>query len=172
MAADGPLLICYDGSKDAKDAIRSAARLLGKRHALALTVWEPAVEPGGVAWLGESTTVVNFAELDRAAAEHGGRIAEEGVRIATEEGLDAEPMTVKAVGPVWKAILEIADRENAAVIAMGCRGLTGVRSLLLGSVSSAVIHHADRPTLVVHRPSAEAVQSNDLMLETSGDRGE
>jgi nucleotide-binding universal stress UspA family protein len=172
MVADGPLLICYDGSKDAKDAIRSAARLLGKRHALVLTVWEPAVEPGGVAWLGESTTVVNFAELDRAAAEHGGRIAEEGVRIATEEGLDAEPMTVKAVGPVWKAILEIADRENAAVIAMGCRGLTGVRSLLLGSVSSAVIHHAARPTLVVPHSSVGAMAASDPMLETPGDRGE
>jgi nucleotide-binding universal stress UspA family protein len=167
MAADGPLLICYDGSKDAKDAIRSAARLLGKTHALVLTVWEPAIEPGGVAWLGESTTVVNFA-----AAEHGGRVAEEGVRIATEEGLDAEPKTVKAVGPVWKAILEIADRENAAVIAMGCRGLTGVRSLLLGSVSSAVIHHAARPTLVVPPSSVGAVAGSDPMLETPGDRGE
>jgi nucleotide-binding universal stress UspA family protein len=38
---------------------------------------------------------------------------------------------------------------------MGSRGLTGVRSMLLGSVSSAVVHHADRPTLVVHMPDAE-----------------
>ncbi|MEJ7784999.1 MAG: universal stress protein [Solirubrobacteraceae bacterium] len=36
---------------------------------------------------------------------------------------------------------------------MGSRGLTGVRSMLLGSVSSAVVHHADRPTLVIHRRS-------------------
>jgi nucleotide-binding universal stress UspA family protein len=25
--------------------------------------------------------------------------------------------------------------------------------MLLGSVSSAVVHHADRPTLIIHRPS-------------------
>jgi hypothetical protein len=32
MAADGPLLICYDGSEDAKHAIRSAGHLLGGRQ--------------------------------------------------------------------------------------------------------------------------------------------
>jgi nucleotide-binding universal stress UspA family protein len=171
MAADDRLLICYDGSEDAKHAIKSAARLLGGGHAVVLTVWAPtpAMSFGG---LGTSTGMVNFGELDRAAAEHGGRVADEGVRIAREEGLGAEPITSKATGPVWKMILEIADREDAAVIVMGCRGLTGVRSLLLGSVSSAVIHHAERPTLVVHHPSVGAVQSNDLTLETSGDRGE
>jgi nucleotide-binding universal stress UspA family protein len=35
---------------------------------------------------------------------------------------------------------------------MGSRGLTGVRSMLLGSVSNAVVHHTERPTLVIHRP--------------------
>jgi nucleotide-binding universal stress UspA family protein len=172
MAADGPLLICYDGSEDAKQAIRSAGGLLGGRHALVLTIWEPAVNPGGYAWLGADTSTINFAEVDRAAAEHGDRIADEGVRIAREEGLGAEPVTIKAAPPIWRTILEIADREEAAAIVMGCRGLTGVRSLLLGSVSSAVIHHAERPTLVVPHGSVEAVEATDLTLETSGSRGE
>ena len=39
---------------------------------------------------------------------------------------------------------------------MGSRGLTGLRSMLLGSVSSAVVHHADRPTLVIRQPVAAA----------------
>jgi nucleotide-binding universal stress UspA family protein len=171
MAADGPLLICYDGSEDAKQAIRSAGGLLGGRHALLLTVWEPTAAPGGLAWLGDGTSIVNFAELDRAAAEHGDRVADEGVRIAREEGLGAEPVTIKAAAPIWRTILEIADREEAAAIVMGCRGLTGVRSLLVGSVSSAVIHHAVRPTLVVHRHSEEGagdIQTNDLALEREG----
>ena len=57
---------------------------------------------------------------------------------------------------MWKTILDIADRHGAAMIVMGSRGLTGVRSMLLGSVSNAVVHHADRPTLVIRQPVAGA----------------
>ena len=98
--------------------------------------------------------MVDFVEFDRAAAEDGGRVADEGVRIAQEAGLRAEPIAVEATGPVWKTILEIADRHDAATIVMGSRGLTGLRSMLLGSVSSAVVHHADRPTLVIRQSTA------------------
>jgi nucleotide-binding universal stress UspA family protein len=62
-------------------------------------------------------------------------------------------MAVEANGPVWNTVKETADRNDAAVIVMGSRGLTGLRSMLLGSVSSAFVHHADRPVLVVHSPS-------------------
>ena len=41
-AADGPLLLCYDGSEDAKHAIEHAGRLLGGRDALVVTVWHPS----------------------------------------------------------------------------------------------------------------------------------
>ena len=149
---DGPLLICYDGSEDAKHAIKRAGRLLAARPALVMTVWQPTAALGSFSWGGEAAGMVNFVELDRAGAEDAGRIAEEGVRLAREAGLEAQPIAIKATGPVWKTIVETADRQDAAAIVMGSRGLTGVRSMLLGSVSSAVVHHADRPTLVVHRP--------------------
>ena len=148
---DGRLLICYDGSAHAKHAIRHAARLLSAKDALVVTVWQPSAILGGLAWAGEAS-MVNMVDLDRAVAEDAGRVADEGVRIALEAGLAAEPMAVEAEGPVWKIVTETADRNNAAVIVMGSRGLTGLRSMLLGSVSSAVVHHADRPVLVVHIP--------------------
>jgi nucleotide-binding universal stress UspA family protein len=149
---DGPVLICYDGSDDAKHAIMSAAELLGDRRALVVTVWQPTADLSTFAGYTATVDMLNFAELDRAAAEAGGRAADEGVRIAKEAGLEAEPVAVKAAGPVWKTIVETADRCDAAAIVMGSRGLTGVRSMLLGSVSNAVVHHTERPTLVIHRP--------------------
>jgi nucleotide-binding universal stress UspA family protein len=44
-----------------------------------------------------------------------------------------------------------------STIVLGSRGLTGLRSVLLGSVSTAVVHHADRPTLVIHSPGDDDV---------------
>jgi nucleotide-binding universal stress UspA family protein len=148
----GPLLLCYDGSQQARHAIESAAGLLVGRTALALTVWQPLAGLRTIAWSPETTGMIDYVEFDRAAAEDGDRLAEDGVRIAHDVGLEARPVAVKATGPVWKTIIEIADRHDAAVIVMGSRGLTGLASMLLGSVSSAVLHHADRPALVMHQP--------------------
>jgi nucleotide-binding universal stress UspA family protein len=151
--ADGPLLLCYDGSDDARHAIEHAGRLLGGRDALVVTVWQPTPALGSLAFAGATDSMFDFAQVNRAGAELGGRVADEGVRIAEESGLHAEPVAVEGTGPVWKTIVEIADRHDAATIVMGSRGLTGLQSMLLGSVSSAIVHHADRPTLVIRQPA-------------------
>jgi nucleotide-binding universal stress UspA family protein len=154
---DAPLILCYDGSEHAKHAIQRGSDLLTVRRAFVLTVWLPtaALGPG----LGFTANTINFVELDRAAAEAGARIAEKGARIARDAGLDAEPIAVKASGPVWHTIIETADRCEAAAIIMGSRGLTALRSMLLGSVSGGVVHHADRATLVIRRPSEDDSQA-------------
>jgi nucleotide-binding universal stress UspA family protein len=157
--ADGPLLFCYDGSEDAKHAIERAGGLLAARHALVLTVWQPTALLGSFAWSGATADMVDYVALDRAAAEDGGRVADRGVRIAQEAGLEAEPVAIKSAGAVWETIIEIADRHDAAAIVMGSRGLTAVGRMLLGSVSSAVMHRADRPTMVVHRPSDDGADA-------------
>ena len=136
--ADGPLLLCYDGSEDAKHAIEHAGRLLGGRDALVVTVWQPTPALGSSASVGATDLMFDFVEVDRAAADLGERVARDGVRIAQQAGLYAKPVAVEATGLVWKTIVEIADRHNAATIVMGSRGLTGLRPLLLGSVSSAI----------------------------------
>ena len=117
---------------------------------------------GGTAIRGSVTTVIADAVatfgpdhilIALRSSEHV-RLADEGARIAQQAGLISEPVAVEAAGSVWKTIVEIADRDDAATIVMGFRGLTGLRALLLGSVSSAVVNHADRPTLIVRRPLA------------------
>jgi nucleotide-binding universal stress UspA family protein len=150
----GPLLLCCDGSEQAKHAIESAARLLARGPAFVLTVWQPLAGLRTIAWAPAATGMTDYVEFDRAAAADGDRVAADGVRIARDAGLEAEPLAVKAAGPVWKTIVEIAEAHDAAAIVMGSRGLTGLNSMLLGSVSSAVIHHADRPTLVIPQPGS------------------
>jgi nucleotide-binding universal stress UspA family protein len=154
-SADGPLILCYDGSVDAAHAIERAGALFAGRSALVVTVWQqPLAGLGGIAWSGDAPSMVDVGELDREAAENGGRVAADGVRVAERAGLSAESLAVKATGPVWKTILGVAERNDAAAIVMGSRGFTGLRSMLLGSVSSAVVGHADRPTLVMRHSVA------------------
>ena len=153
--ADGPLLLCYDGSDDAKHAIERAGELFHGRHALVVTVRQPPLL-GSVSLLGATAGMVNVVGVERATVASGGRVANEGARIAQDAGLDAEPVGVETTRPVWETIVEFADRHDAATIVMGSRGLTGLRSMLLGSVSSAVVHHSNRPAMIIRRPSAGA----------------
>jgi nucleotide-binding universal stress UspA family protein len=157
--ADGPLVLCYDGSEDAKHAIEHAGRVLGGRDALVVTVWQPTPALGSSASGGATESTSAFVEVDRAAADLGERVARDGVRIAQQAGLHPNPVAVEATAPVWKTIVEIADRHDAAIIAIGSRGLTGLRPLLLGSVSSAIVHHADRPTLVIRQSTQQTGRS-------------
>ena len=151
-SALGSLILCYDGSTDARHAIERAGGLFPGRRALVLSVWQPPAAAASLGFAAEAAAMLSLDELDRAAAEDGVRLAKEGVVIAQAAGLLAEPAATEGAGPVWKTIVEIADRHDAATIVMGSRGLTGLRAVLLGSVSSAVVQHADRPTLIVRRP--------------------
>jgi nucleotide-binding universal stress UspA family protein len=154
--ADGPLILCYDGSEGARDAIEHAGELFGDRRAIVVTVWQSVAIPDSLGMSGDAAATVDFAELDRTAADRGARVAEEGVGIARGAGLKAEPLAIKDAGTIWETIVEVADRHNAATIVLGSRGLTGLRAMFLGSVSSAVVHHADRPTLIVRRAKVRA----------------
>ena len=62
------------------------------------------------------------------------------------------------------AILGEADALEATAIRMGSRGLTGVKSLL-GSVSHAVIQHADRTVIVVPAPEVAAARARERPAE-------
>jgi nucleotide-binding universal stress UspA family protein len=140
--ANGPLILCYDGSQGAADAIQQAGALFTGSRAFVLTIWQ-----------GIPIASVDAVELDRAAAERGGRLADAGVRIAQGAGLLAERLPVKAPGAIWETIIDLANCHDAGAIVMGSRGVTGIRARLLGSVSTAVVHHADRPTLIVRNPT-------------------
>jgi len=90
------------------------------------------------------------ASLDGEAAARAERTAAEGAELACAGGLDASSEAAQSIGNVWSTILAIADREDAAVVVVGSRGLSGVKSILLGSVSGAIANNSERPVLIVH----------------------
>lgn len=148
------ILICYDGSADARAAIERVAHLHPGTETTVLTVWEPWIEivtamGTGMGWMPAAT---DAEEVDRSAADAAHRRAEVGAELARSLGLRARARIEPRHGSVPEAILRVADDVDAEVIAMGTRGLGGLRSMILGSVSHAVAQHADRPVLIA--PSA------------------
>ena len=152
------ILLCYDGSEDARAAIEHAGELLGGQPATVLTVWEPFMEVLARSSFGVGATVgmVNIDEIDAANRKGAESRAEEGAELARHAGLNAQPHTRTQVTSVAAAILDEASELEAAAIVVGSRGLTGVKSLLLGSVSHAVIQHADRTVIVVPSEGSSA----------------
>lgn len=147
-AGAGPAVIAYDGSDDARSAIECAAALLGPRAVAVLSVWQHPHAALAHSWIG-LTTAPDVEELVQLAERAARTCAAEGVALAAGLGLRAEPVVRQASGPVWPVILEAADELDAHVVVLGSRGLSGIKTLMLGSVSDAVLHHTRRPTLVV-----------------------
>jgi nucleotide-binding universal stress UspA family protein len=68
-------------------------------------------------------------------------------RILDEQEVEADEEILEGEAP--EQIAELAKTRDAQVIVVGSRGLGAVKGALLGSVSSGVLHRADRPVLVV-----------------------
>ncbi len=147
-----PVLLCFDGSRDAAAAIEAAGRLLRERTAVVLTVLEPvatweAFDPGALVSAGVSAAGAAALGLDEIAERLAREKLARGVELARTAGFDAEGRLVR--GKPWRAICDSATELEASVIVLGARGLSRVRSAVLGSVSAAVGAHAARPTLVI-----------------------
>jgi nucleotide-binding universal stress UspA family protein len=151
------ILLCYDGSADAQAAIDQAGLLMGGSEATVLVIWETVLETmtrhgslgmgfgtvGSYGDDGAADAAIEKAAVDTAAA---------GVQRAVAAGLVAQPRVVNRDDEIVAVILAVASDLDAGVVVLGTRGLSGVKSLMLGSVSHSVLHHADRAVMVVPSP--------------------
>jgi nucleotide-binding universal stress UspA family protein len=162
------VLICYDGSADARAAVEQAAKLFSNEPATVLTVWEPYVDLVVRSSFGFVPSIPDADEVDEASRKAAETRAAEGAGLATGFGMAAIPKAASHSTTTARAILAEADGMDATAIVMGSRGLTGVKSLLLGSVSHELIQHADRTVVVA--PSREVAGSRARALHDEDSR--
>ncbi|MDE3129778.1 MAG: universal stress protein [Acidobacteriota bacterium] len=146
------ILIAYDGSDDAKAAIEQASKLFPGETVTVVTVWQRFIDTmarvgGGI------NLVVDYDEIDTDAEKAAQTRAEQGAALAKEAGLDATARTAVVESSTADAILATAAAVDATVVVCGSRGYTGVKSLMLGSVSHHILQHADLPVVVVPSPA-------------------
>ena len=143
VVSNRPVLLCYDGSDRAEQAIRRSGALLDDPSAIVLYV---------------------------GAGESAHTPAEDGHRLALETGFDPVSVVDDATGPVAETILAHAERHGVAAIVVGSGGLSASRSTILGSVSSRVTQNARHPVLVARPgPHSEPVWGPVLVCYDGSD---
>lgn len=148
------IVVGVDGSDCARAALEAAAQEAALRNVRLriVSAWHvaPAVYAGGFAPGLDQETIDSFRESAESvvgdALAHARRL---------QPALDAEGRTRE--GQAAEVLLD--EARDAVLIVVGNRGRGGFASLLLGSVSQHVVHHAPCPVLVVReREDAAAVR--------------
>ena len=142
----GPFVLCYDGSEAAELAIRTAPVLVGRgRAARVLYAYKPTERSLGVA------QALTGGRIDaRVCGEADAHVVVvRGVAIAREAGFDAEALLLAADRRTAELIAATADELDAPAIVIGQRGLSGLKSAVMGSVSRDVVNAYHRPVIVV-----------------------
>ena len=138
------VLVAFDASPEAELALAHAvamAQVYRAKVTIVAVVPPPPLlawqAPGGMRGMHEAEQ----QELDKAL-----RAAADGVPddlSVTTRLLDGDPA---------RELLRIAGDGDFDVIVMGSRGRGRMTAALLGSVSNRMMHDADVPVIVIHRP--------------------
>ncbi|MDX1885990.1 universal stress protein [Mycolicibacterium sp. 120270] len=139
------IVVAVDGSPASRVATDWAARDAALRG-VPLTVLhvQPSDEMGP--WL--DIPVLEFSsEVERRSR----KVIDDALALVDDVIRDVGDIKVdqKVVsGPIVPTLVEAS--KGAELMVVGCRGLGGVKGLLLGSVSSGLVHHAHCPVAVIH----------------------
>ncbi|MGC9170551.1 MAG: universal stress protein [Thermoproteus sp.] len=136
------ILVAYDGSQHARRALEVAIDL-AKKYGAKIYVAE-VVDTATI--LGLSMGPVPPDIIDSMREKAKADLADAKAK-AEAEGVQAE--TAMLEGDPATAIVEYADKIGADLIVTGSRGLSSIKRVFLGSVSTGVVTHAKKPVLVV-----------------------
>jgi len=140
------IVVGVDGSEHAEAALELAAEeaFLRGAHLVIVCAWyAPMVMSSAIVYPGEMFEGLR-AEAEGFVQAAVARVAELQPQVVCEGKL--------AEGQAAAVLLKEAEHSNMIVV--GSRGRGGFSSLLLGSVSQQVVHHAPCPVIVVRQTGA------------------
>lgn len=157
------ILVCSDGSKSALLGAYHASEIARKYNAklLLLNVFDEdhAIKPFFNLWeqnIGRDT-------LARYIEQKQTDIEQRTQKVFEKTGMQWQ--TVRENGHAVESIIAVAAAEEVDLIVMGSRGLSGWKSLLLGSISHGVLYHASCSVLIAR---SEALKFQKILLASDG----
>jgi nucleotide-binding universal stress UspA family protein len=161
----GPVIIGFDGSPAAEDAIRAAAALFAAKPALVVFVWE-AGRGFAAATLPERALEEPVGSLDvgagldaeRAASERAAQFAERGAALAREAGLPADGQAVTDDATVADTLVRLARESDAQAIVVGLHERHRLTRLVPSRTLTDLLHAAPCPVMVCGAPALSQSQ--------------
>jgi nucleotide-binding universal stress UspA family protein len=141
------ILIATDGSDFAGHALEQGLAIAEELGAAATVLY---VRQPPSPYLGEP----NYQDVLSEETRLERAVLDDARRHAASHEVDVEYEVLE--GDAVDEIVNLARSRDADLIVIGSRGLGSFSSLMLGSVSTAVLHQADRPVLVTKTPVSAA----------------
>src|ERR671910_717751 len=159
------ILLATDGSENTAQATKAAvdiARSRGSEIHL-IHVWHDVHTPHAHAFV--------RSEL----RQQGREILDEEVKRIEEQGGTVTRSHLRE-GRTFEEVIKLGDKLEADLLLVGSRGHRGLRRMLVGSNSEAIVHHAHRPVLVVRHgedvwPPARIVAGDSAEVLIEGAQG-
>lgn len=136
-------LVPVDGSAAAHRAVRHVVALASIHPSLEAVLLN--VQPEVDTW--SVRRVLTKEEVEAIEESHGGDILQADRQILRAAGIACTPIV--EIGPPAETIARVARETGCDAIIMGTRGLGAVSSIVLGSVSSRVLHLSDLPVTLI-----------------------
>lgn len=152
------LLLATDGSEFSKSAIREAINLAKICSSKVIAVSVVKTNP-------------EFEDLAPQVIEKAEKEAREHLELiktrASKEGVDCEIIVHRGEEP-FQDIVDEAEKNQVYLIIMGTHGRTGLKRLMMGSVTAKVIGHAPCNVLVV--PLNAKIECKNILMATDGSK--
>ena len=162
------ILVCSDGSDFSLDAARIGASIAGhfRSEVLALNVFHSPY--AGTGYMGMWELAIHQDIIDSCARELKEAIEEDILPLFKRQNVSCQVR--QETGHPVESILRVAEEEKVDLIVMGSRGRGSVTELLLGSVSSGVLHHAACPVLIARRAQtqSDSIEFQHILLASDG----
>lgn len=145
MSVFNKILFATDGSEPSLRALDTLVNL-AKSFNSKITVLNTYEVPIPITKYEVSSDL--YLSVEEALSKNSREILEEVKNKLDKEGIQAD--YISQTGDSGSLIVEKASEGESSMILMGSRGLGSIKSVLMGSVSSYVLHHAKCPVMIIH----------------------